>query len=123
MGAGLGKTGVAIPVADVAASFQEAVVEVLVKKTLLAAKQTGINTVVIGGGVAANSRLRSMATSEAEKVGVSIRIPRRGLCTDNGAMIAYAGCQRLLAGQQDEGGIETRARWPMEQLPPIALKA
>ena len=70
------KTGVAVPVSDVAASFQEAVVEVLVKKSLLAAKQTGINTVVIGGGVAANSRLRSMATSEAEKVGVSIRIPR-----------------------------------------------
>jgi N6-L-threonylcarbamoyladenine synthase len=62
------KTGVAVPVSDVAASFQEAVVEVLVKKTLLAAKQTGINTVVIGGGVAANSRLRSMAISEAEKV-------------------------------------------------------
>ena len=59
------KTGETIPVNDVAASFQEAVVEVLVKKTLLAAKQTGINTVVIGGGVAANSRLRSMAVSEA----------------------------------------------------------
>jgi len=69
------KTGETIPVNDVAASFQEAVVEVLVKKTLLAAKQTGINTVVIGGGVAANSRLRSMAVSEAEKVGVTIRIP------------------------------------------------
>ena len=94
------KSGDAIPVGDVAASFQEAVVEVLVKKTLLAAKQTGIKTVVIGGGVAANSRLRSMAQSEAQKVGVTVRIPRPGLCTDNGAMVAALG-SHLFSAQVD----------------------
>ena len=111
------KTGVAIPVADVAASFQEAVVEVLVKKTLLAAKQTGINTVVIGGGVAANSRLRSMATSEAEKVGVSIRIPRPGLCTDNGAMVAALGSHLFSAGIEPSGlNFEVDPIFPITQV-------
>ena len=92
------KTGEAIPVADVAASFQEAVVEVLVKKTMLAAQNFGINTVVIGGGVAANSRLRAMAQSEAEKHGVRVRIPRPALCTDNGAMVAALGSHLYSAG-------------------------
>jgi N6-L-threonylcarbamoyladenine synthase len=87
------KTGEILPVADIAASFQEAVVEVLVKKTLMAAKETGIDTVVIGGGVAANSRLRSMAQSMAEKENIKVRIPRPGLCTDNGAMVAALGAQ------------------------------
>ncbi|MFM9130451.1 MAG: tRNA (adenosine(37)-N6)-threonylcarbamoyltransferase complex transferase subunit TsaD [Actinomycetes bacterium] len=87
------KTGEILPVADIAASFQEAVVEVLVKKTLMAAKETGIDTVVIGGGVAANSRLRSIAQSMAEKENIKVRIPRPGLCTDNGAMVAALGAQ------------------------------
>ncbi len=85
------KTGEILPVSDIAASFQEAVVEVLVKKTLMAAKETGIDTVVIGGGVAANSRLREMATVLAEKEKIKVRIPRPGLCTDNGAMVASLG--------------------------------
>ena len=87
------KTGEILPVADIAASFQEAVVEVLVKKTLMAANETGIDTVVIGGGVAANSRLRSMAQSMAEKENIKVRIPRPGLCTDNGSMVAALGAQ------------------------------
>ena len=85
------KTGEILPVSDIAASFQEAVVEVLIKKTLMAAKDTGIETVVIGGGVAANSRLRTMAQSMAEKENIKVRIPRPGLCTDNGAMVAALG--------------------------------
>ncbi len=87
------KTGEILPIADIAASFQEAVVEVLVKKTLMAAKETGIDTVVIGGGVAANSRLRTMAQRMAEKGNIKVRIPRPGLCTDNGAMVASLGAQ------------------------------
>lgn len=87
------KTGEILPVSDIAASFQEAVVEVLVKKTLMAAKETGIDIVVIGGGVAANSRLRTMAQSMAEKENIKVRIPRPGLCTDNGAMVASLGAQ------------------------------
>jgi N6-L-threonylcarbamoyladenine synthase len=111
------KTGETIPVNDVAASFQEAVVEVLVKKTLLAAKQTGINTVVIGGGVAANSRLRSMAVSEAEKVGVTIRIPRPGLCTDNGAMVAALGSHLFSAGiEPSELNFEVDPIFPITQV-------
>ncbi len=85
------KTGEILPVSDIAASFQEAVVEVLIKKTLMAAKDTGIETVVIGGGVAANSRLRTMAQSMTEKENIKVRIPRPGLCTDNGAMVAALG--------------------------------
>ena len=111
------KTGETIPVNDVAASFQEAVVEVLVKKTLLAAKQTGINTVVIGGGVAANSRLRSMAVSEAEKVGVTIRIPRPGLCTDNGAMVAALGSHLFSAEiEPSELNFEVDPIFPITQV-------
>ena len=111
------KTGETIPVNDVAASFQEAVVEVLVKKTLLAAKQTGINTVVIGGGVAANSRLRSMALTEAEKVGVTIRIPRPGLCTDNGAMVAALGSNLFSAGiEPSELNFEVDPIFPITQV-------
>jgi N6-L-threonylcarbamoyladenine synthase len=92
------KSGEAIPVADVAASFQEAVVEVLVKKTIMAAKETGINTVIIGGGVAANSRLRAMAIEVAGQEKITVRIPRPGLCTDNGAMVAALGSQLFSAG-------------------------
>ena len=92
------KTGEIIPVSDVAASFQEAVVEVLVKKTLLAAKETGIDTIIVGGGVAANSRLRSMITQKAQEHKLLVRIPKPSLCTDNGAMVAALGSQLVKEG-------------------------
>ena len=91
--------GVVIDVADVAASFQEAVCDVLVRKALDAATDQGIEHVVIAGGVAANSRLRAMAAERAEAHGIRVRIPRPGLCTDNGAMVAALGAELVTRGR------------------------
>jgi N6-L-threonylcarbamoyladenine synthase len=89
---------VAIQVGDVAASFQEAVCDVLVRKTLDAAADQGIEDVLIGGGVAANSRLRALAVERAEAHGIRVRVPRPGLCTDNGAMVAALGSELVARG-------------------------
>lgn len=86
------------PVADVAASFQEAVVDVLTRKALRACSDTGINTLVIGGGVAANSRLRALAEQRCAGAGVRVRIPSPRLCTDNGVMVAALGSQVIRSG-------------------------
>ena len=85
--------------ADVAASFQEAVVDVLLLKALAACKESGIDSLVIAGGVAANSRLRAVATERCEAAGVRLRIPNPGLCTDNGAMVAALGSLMVSAGR------------------------
>ena len=85
--------------ADVAASFQEAIVDVLVQKSLAACAATGIETLVIAGGVAANSRLRELAEERCEKAGVKLRIPSPLLCTDNGAMVAALGSLMSSAGR------------------------
>ncbi len=92
------RAGEPVPVAAVAASFQEAVVDVLVAKALTACARHDADVLVIGGGVAANSRLRAVATERAERAGVHVRIPRRGLCTDNGAMVATLGAELLARG-------------------------
>ena len=92
------QAGIGVSVPDVAASFQEAVVDVLTQKALAACQDTGIEHLVIGGGVAANSRLRALALERAARIGVSVRIPRPGLCTDNGAMIAALGSRLLVRG-------------------------
>lgn len=84
-------------VADIAASFQEAVADVLVTKALLAARREGIDHLLLGGGVAANSRLRALATERAKQQGVIVRTPSPRLCTDNGAMVAALG-SLLVAG-------------------------
>ena len=85
--------------ADVAASFQEAVVDVLLLKALAACKSSGIDSLVIAGGVAANSRLRELATERCAKAGVQLRIPSSALCTDNGAMVAALGSLMVSAGR------------------------
>ncbi len=80
-----------LPIADICASFQEAVVDVLVEKTMLAVKKTSLSTVVMGGGVSSNSRLREAMKKRCDESGVKLFVPRPSLCTDNGAMIALAG--------------------------------
>lgn len=97
------RAGEPVPVADVAASFQEAVVDVLVRKALDACDAHGIETLMIGGGVAANSRLRERAISAGATAGVRTRIPRPGLCTDNGAMVAALGSAMINAGVAPTG--------------------
>ena len=100
----------------VAAGFQEAVVDVLSKKVARALKQTSLKTLVIAGGVGANKALRARLQELGEKLSVEVRYPRIEFCTDNGAMIAFAGCQRLLAGERAGLVITTQARWDMHDL-------
>ncbi len=90
--------GLAVPVADVAASFQEAVADVLTRKAVAACRAHGVAHLIIGGGVAANSRLRALAASRCEAAGIRLRVPRPGLCTDNGAMVAALGAELMARG-------------------------
>lgn len=85
------RDGQDVPIADVCASFQAAVCDVLTAKTVAAAQATGVDTVLLGGGVAANSGLRSLMAERCDAAGIELRRPRPGLCTDNGAMIAALG--------------------------------
>ncbi|MFE0028097.1 tRNA (adenosine(37)-N6)-threonylcarbamoyltransferase complex transferase subunit TsaD [Amycolatopsis sp. NPDC059021] len=94
---GAERRGEDIPVNDVAASFQEAVADVLTAKAIRAAKEQGIGTLVISGGVAANSRLSALAAERCAEAGIELRVPRPRLCTDNGAMIAALGAHVLAA--------------------------
>lgn len=104
---------------DVALAFQHAVVATLTIKCKRALKQTGLKRLVIAGGVSANVALRQSLEDMLGDLHGQVFYARPVFCTDNGAMIAYAGCQRLLAGQHEGPGITVQARWPMEQLLPI----
>lgn len=78
-----------------------------------------MKTLVIAGGVSANKKLRADLDGELAKIGAKVFYARHEFCTDNGAMIAYAGCQRLLAGQQEHLAINVKARWPLDSLSPL----
>jgi N6-L-threonylcarbamoyladenine synthase len=105
--------------ADIACAFQQAVVETLVIKCKRALKQESLQRLVMAGGVSANTQLRSTLETALKKINSSVFYARPEFCTDNGAMIAYAGCQRLMAGQFDGLAITVYPRWPMEQLAAI----
>jgi N6-L-threonylcarbamoyladenine synthase len=92
------RAGEPVPVADVAASFQEAVVDVLTHKALKVCRDNGVQDLLIGGGVAANSRLRALAKERCDAAGVRLRVPRPKLCTDNGAMVAALGSELISSG-------------------------
>jgi len=106
--------------AQIALAFEEAVVDTLRIKCQRALKETGMKTLVIAGGVSANRHLREVLEPALAKMGVTLSYSRPEFCTDNGAMIAYAGIQRLKAGQQDTDlSFDVKARWPIDTLLPI----
>ncbi|MFE4197455.1 tRNA (adenosine(37)-N6)-threonylcarbamoyltransferase complex transferase subunit TsaD [Paenarthrobacter sp. NPDC056912] len=95
--------GEEVPVADIAAAFQEAVVDVISSKAVLACKENGITEVLLGGGVAANSRLRELTGQRCASAGIKLHVPPLDLCTDNGAMVAALGAQLIMAGISPSG--------------------
>jgi N6-L-threonylcarbamoyladenine synthase len=105
--------------ADVAAGVQLAIVETLTAKALLALEETGLEALVVSGGVSANRSLRERLADATRRRGARVYYPRIEFCTDNAAMIAVAGLARLEAGQHEGMGIRARARWPLETLQPI----
>ena len=104
--------------ADVAQGVQLSIVETLITKALRALEETGLDTLVVSGGVSANHSLRTRLAEAARHRGRRVYYPRIEFCTDNAAMIAVAGLARLEAGQHDGLAIQARARWPLESLQP-----
>ncbi len=102
--------------ADIAAGFQKAVVDTMVIKCKRALQATDLSRLVVAGGVSANIELRSGLNQAIRKVKGEVFYPRPAFCTDNGAMIAYAGCKRLMAGEEQGLSVSVKARWPLNQL-------
>jgi N6-L-threonylcarbamoyladenine synthase len=105
--------------ADIARAFEDAVASTLAIKCRRALQQTGFKTLVIAGGVSANLHLRSVLEATVQKLDSKLFYAQPKYCTDNGAMIAYAGCQRIQAGQQDDLAIRAQPRWSLETLEPL----
>ena len=105
--------------ADIARAFIDAVVDTLVLKCQRALEQTGLRSLVAAGGVSANRQLREALANLADDLGAKVYYPRPAFCTDNGAMIAYLGCLKLVAGHQEPLQFKARPRWPMEELVPV----
>ncbi|OXY83833.1 MULTISPECIES: tRNA (adenosine(37)-N6)-threonylcarbamoyltransferase complex transferase subunit TsaD [Oceanimonas] len=105
--------------ADIAHAFQQAVVDTLAIKCKRALEQTGLNRLVVAGGVSANVSLREQLKALMNKLNGEVFYPRNEYCTDNGAMIAYAGLQRLKANQVEPLLVRARPRWPLDELPPV----
>jgi N6-L-threonylcarbamoyladenine synthase len=106
--------------ADLAASTQAAIVEVLLKKSLAALEQTGLHRLVVAGGVGANKELRAQLDRACARKGVRVHYPELHLCTDNGAMIAMAAAMRLQSGLEQASrryAFDVRPRWPLDALP------
>jgi N6-L-threonylcarbamoyladenine synthase len=106
--------------ADIARGFEDAVVETLAIKCERALDAADCDTLVVAGGVGANQRLRERLQAMAHRRGGRVCFPRPALCTDNGAMIAFAGALRLQAGQHDDAAVRVVPRWDMASLPAVA---
>src|SRR5690606_2200361 len=106
--------------ADLARGFEDAVVDTLAIKCERALEAAGSEVLVVPGGVGANRRLRARLQEMAAKRGGRACFPRPALCTDNGAMIAFAGALRLQGGQHDDAAVHVTPRWDMASLPPVA---
>ena len=105
--------------ADIAASFQEAVFDVLVQKLIMASEKTGVDSMVVAGGVACNNALRGKLNTVAGTKGFNVYYPRPAYCTDNGAMIAVAGYYRITKGERADLSTDVRSRFPIADLAPI----